>query len=459
MTAGPSGEDLAAMEQAENDQCVRNDHPVFGLTSAKRWFRLPGVAIEIGLGIVIEPKLLDWAHLDDVIRVLAEMGLVFLIVLAGFEVDPNEVKGRPDHRVGRSFQGRYTAACSVNATEAGAICNAEQVHPPWPTNPVVHEIFTWVWLSDLERTLGRHVTLDTVPDEVWDDVARPGIDAVWLMGVWSRSAVGAEIARVNPAMQRSHHDTLADLTDTDVVGSAYCIREYHVDDHLGGDRGLAIARTALAARGVRLVLDFVPNHVAPDHPWVTTHPEWFILGTQDDIDREPDGYLRVGDFVLACGRDPNFPAWPEVVQLDASHVGLRTAMADLVVSLTDRCDGLRCDMAMLVLDDVFRRTWGSRATGGGSPDSGRGFWPTVIARVKASRPDFAMWAEAYWDLEPVLLEQGFDACYDKRLYDRIIHHASVSEIRAHLAAPVDQQQRMVRFVENHDEISVNAACE
>lgn len=61
----------------------------------RRWIRLPGVVIEIGLGMLIGPHLLGWAHLDEVIEVLAEMGLVFLIFLAGFEIDPDEVKGRP----------------------------------------------------------------------------------------------------------------------------------------------------------------------------------------------------------------------------------------------------------------------------------------------------------------------------------------------------------------------------
>lgn len=62
---------------------------------AKRWTRIPGVVIEIALGMVIGPHVLGWAHLDEVIDVLAEMGLVFLIFLAGFEIDPDEVKGRP----------------------------------------------------------------------------------------------------------------------------------------------------------------------------------------------------------------------------------------------------------------------------------------------------------------------------------------------------------------------------
>ena len=321
---------------------------------------------------------------------------------------------------------------------------------PWPENPVVHEVFTWVWLTDLERALGRPLTLADVPRRVWDDIARPGIDAVWLMGIWERSPLGASIARTDPGMRASHEAALGEPAEDDVVGSAYCIRDYTVDARFGGDEALAVARAELAARDVRLVLDLVPNHIAPDHRWVTERPELLVRGDHDDLRRDPDSFLEVAGRVFARGRDPNFPAWPEVLQLDASSSDLRAAMAELVVELTERCDGLRCDMAMLVLDGVFHRTWGDRATGGASPDGGRGYWPTVLSAARRARPGFIFWAEAYWDLESVLVEQGFDACYDKRLYDRLVHGAAV-EIRAHLDTDVATQQHMLRFVENHDE--------
>jgi glycosidase len=325
-----------------------------------------------------------------------------------------------------------------------------------PPHPLVHEIFTWVWLHDLSVRAGRPVTLADVPDEVWDDVAGIGVDVVWLMGVWTRSPAGAAIARTNPSMVAAQRAALPDVTDDDVVGSAYCIRDYVVDDHLGGEAGLAAARAALAARGVGLVLDFVPNHVAPDHPWASAHPEWFVRGTPEDLERDPDGFLSVGDAVIARGRDPYFPPWPEVLQLDASLPALRQAAADVVGAIATRCDGVRCDMAMLVLDDVFVRTWGDRALGGPSPDDGRGYWPTVMASVRAAHPDFAFWAEAYWDLEPRLVEQGFDACYDKRLYDRLVHGEPAGAIRDHLHADPGYQAHTVRFVENHDEPRVAA---
>ena len=155
--------------------------------------------------------------------------------------------------------------------------------------------------------------------------------------------------------------------------------------------------------------------------------------------------------MIARGRDPYFPPWPDVAQLDASLPALRAAAAAEVAAIAERCDGVRCDMAMLMLDDIFVRTWGDRAAGGPSPDGGRGYWPTVMAAVRAAHPDFVFWAEAYWDLEPRLLEQGFDACYDKRLYDRLVHGEPAAQVRAHLGADVGYQAHTVRFVENHDE--------
>jgi hypothetical protein len=328
-----------------------------------------------------------------------------------------------------------------------------------PVNPLVHEIFTWVWLHDLGARLGRPVTLGDVPGELWDEVTGPGIDAVWLMGVWARSPAGATIARDHPAMAAAHREALADLTDDDVVGSAYCIRDYRVDDRLGGDAGLAAARTALAERGAGLVLDFVPNHVAPDHPWVTGHPDYFVTGTPDDLARDPESFIAIGGTVFARGRDPYFPAWPEVLQLDASLPAVRAAAGEVVSSIAGRADGVRCDMAMLVLDDVFARTWGSLARGGPAPDGGRGYWPAVIGAVRSNHPDFTFWAEAYWDLEPVLVEQGFDACYDKRLYDRLVHREPAGTIRDHLRADTAYQAHTVRFVENHDEPRVAAVLD
>ena len=316
----------------------------------------------------------------------------------------------------------------------------------WPRYPTVYEINTWIWLGELTQRNGRGVNLASVPPTEWDALASFGFDAVWLMGVWERSPAGIAIANRNDGLLSDFRRALPDFQLSDNVGSPYCIREYVVDRHLGGTEGLEAARRELARRSMKLLLDFVPNHVAPDHPWVMDHPEYFIHGTADDARNNPNSYIEVQGRFFACGRDPYFPAWPDVVQLNAFQPGLRGAVIDTLSTLASQCDGVRCDMAMLLLNSVFERTWGNRA--GQRPPTE--YWDDIIRALKTAYPDFLFIAEAYWDLEWELQQHGFDFCYDKRLYDRL-EHESAESVRLHLCADAAYQNRLLRFLENHDE--------
>ena len=322
----------------------------------------------------------------------------------------------------------------------------------WPRYPTLYEINTWVWLSELSLKSGTAVDLGSVPGAEWDAIAKYGFDAVWLMGVWERSPAGIAIANQNMSLVADFRRALPDFTPEDNVGSPYCIRRYVVDAHLGGGEGLAVARRELAKRGMRLLLDFVPNHVAPDHPWVLRHSEYFIRGTDEDATNDPSSYIEVQGRFYACGRDPNFPAWPDVLQLNAFAPGLRQAAKETVSSIAAQCDGVRCDMAMLVLNQIFARTWGGRV---GQPPP-TDYWYDLVPAVKSVHPDFCFIAEAYWDLEWELQQQGFDFCYDKRLYDRL-EHGEARGIQLHLSADLAYQEKLLRFLENHDEPRATAA--
>jgi alpha amylase-like protein len=316
----------------------------------------------------------------------------------------------------------------------------------WAQYPNVYEINTWVWLNDLTKRCGRTVNLLSVPSGEWDAIAAYDFDSVWFMGVWERSPAGIAIANQNKGLLDDFRRALPDFRTEDNVGSPYCVKRYVVDGHLGGPKGLATARQELSKRGMNLILDFVPNHLAPDHPWVVERPSYFIRGNPGDMKTDPCSYMESYGSVFARGRDPYFPAWTDVLQLNAFDSGLRRGVIETILSIAQQCDGIRCDMAMLFLNSIFERTWG--AVAGRRPETQ--YWADVISAIKSRHPGFLFIAEAYWDLEWELQQQGFDFCYDKKLYDRL-EHSNAGDIRLHLCADLAYQGKLLRFIENHDE--------
>ncbi len=323
---------------------------------------------------------------------------------------------------------------------------------PWPKRPIIYEINTWVWLHELSDRYKTAVTLDSVPPHEWDALAALRVDAAWLMGVWERSPVGVRVALADEKLQAEFGRALPDVAPRDVVGSPYCVHRYVVDDRLGGRAGLACARERLAERGLRLILDFVPNHLACDHPWVLDHPEYFVQGSAEELAKKPGEFFEARGKVLAHGRDPYFPPWLDVAQLNIFHPELRRTAVDTLCDIAGQCDGARCDMAMLLINRIFARTWGDRA--GSLPNTE--FWPSAIRTVRERYPNFLFIAEVYWDLERELQQQGFDYCYDKPLYDRLLRETAES-IRALLCADPAFQEKLIRFIENHDEARAAAA--
>jgi hypothetical protein len=330
--------------------------------------------------------------------------------------------------------------------------------PAAPLYPSLYQFNTRVVLHETTAAQGRRATLDDLPDEFLDRVAALGFDWVWPLGVWQSGRAGRDLARAVDFWGRAaYQQVLPDLGDNDICGSPFAVQAYEVQPDFGGDAALAHLRDRLRQRGLRLLLDFVPNHTALDHPWVQTHPEYYVHGTPADWLAQPWNYRQVGSTILAHGRDPYFPGWIDTLQLNYRHPGLRAAMIDNLRRIAERCDGVRCDMAMLVLPDVFQQTWGERS----NPSDGvtpvdTPFWSEAIPAVAAVNPDFVFMAEAYWDREWDLQQQGFHYTYDKRLYDRL--HAGQGEAaRMHLWADLEYQRKSVRFLENHDEPRAAAA--
>jgi len=322
-----------------------------------------------------------------------------------------------------------------------------------PRYPALYQINTRVFLTQLSASLRRTATLDDIPDAELDRLSAMGFDWVWMLSVWRTGKESQQVSRANPQWRQEFQQTLPDLRDGDIGGSGFAIASYTVNPTLGGEPALARLRERLRRRGLRLMLDFVPNHTAIDHKWVQDHPDFYVAGTEPNAAQAPHNYVRLksrqGDRLLAHGRDPYFPGWPDTLQLNYGNPALQEAMIAELQKIAAQCDGVRCDMAMLVLPEIFERTWGIPA---------QPFWPRAIKRVREQVPGFCFMAEVYWDLEWAMMQNGFNYAYDKRLYDRL-RGGDASGVRAHLQAGVEYQERLARFLENHDEPRAAATFE
>lgn len=305
-----------------------------------------------------------------------------------------------------------------------------------------------MWLDELSARLGREVKLADVPDQEWDALKERGFDIVWLMGIYQRSPEARQIA-LEPQMTQAYSRALPDWRPDDVIGSPYSVPAYKPDPRIGTWRDVDGVRKNLRARGMALFLDFVGNHTALDHPWVRKNPEFYVQGTQQDFEKDPNSFYRVetesDTFFLARGRDPYFPPWPDTLQLNHFHDGMRAAHLAELTAIAKHCDGVRCDMAMLQLNDIFGKLW-LRFLPAGMMAPATEFWTDA----KNALPALTLLAEAYWGTEQRLLDLGFSFVYDKELYDAV-RDLNLGGVRARLALPATAQNHFARFMENHDE--------
>jgi hypothetical protein len=313
-------------------------------------------------------------------------------------------------------------------------------------SPILYEINTRLWLAELSERAGKPLTLAEVPDaeiESWRDL---GFTHVWLMGVWQ---IGPQARRIALRHWEKEWRREFDSTEADVQGSPYAIQEYAVDARLGQPLDLLMFRERVNRAGIKLILDFVPNHFGLDASEPRRYPARFVQG-ESETPGTFAGETKLGPRWFAHGRDPHFPPWEDTVQVDYRVAEAQEAMALIAQTISMFGEGLRCDMAMLLLPEIFAETWRHFPTAGAHGTTAN-FWKRTIPKIRQLQPHVELIAEAYWDREQELQDAGFDFTYNKRVTDYLVRgqHAELRQLLQE--RPESFWQHSVHFLENHDE--------
>jgi hypothetical protein len=316
------------------------------------------------------------------------------------------------------------------------------------SNLKIYQVNTRVWI----KRFGANSKISNVPVSYFKDLAEKGINAVWLMGIWKTCLKVVNECCITPDLISTYYKALPDWTKADVIGSPFSVDDYLPDDALGSWDDFKKLKSNLNEIGLKLFLDFVPNHFSRDSIHLKDNPEVFLRADEDIMSRDAHTFFKSDNDnkIYAHGRDPLFPAWQDTIQVNLFNPKAREFQVKNLLKVARICDGVRCDMAMLVLNNVFYNTWSGVLSKFEYNKPKEEFWKTAIQKIKSKFPDFIFMAEVYWDLEWQLQRLGFDCTYDKVLTDRLLD-SDVESIKAHLNADRDYQMKSVRFIENHDE--------
>jgi hypothetical protein len=309
-------------------------------------------------------------------------------------------------------------------------------------NPTLYEISTRLWI----RQFGEDTSLSQIPDTYWKHLKSKGVDYVWLMGVWHTTPSSINKYCFHPDLVKAYDAVSERWTLADITGSPYAVEDYVISPLLGETDDLIFVKKQLNRLGIRLILDFIPNHFNSDSGLLDTNPDVFLQVDQYHYENDQETFFKHQRYHFAHGKDPYFAAWSDTVQVNYFNPVAHQFMQDRLLYVAELCDGVRCDMAMLILPEIFEKTWGYTSSNRQHLD----FWSKAIARVRSYKKDFIFLAEAYWNTEWHLQQVGFDYTYDKRFLD-LIKEGDISELKNHLSGAIDYQNKTIRFIENHDE--------
>lgn len=293
-----------------------------------------------------------------------------------------------------------------------------------------------------------------LPFNFFEELKDLGVEILWLTGTFERSEESQKISVTMKELYKSYFESLPDWKEDDIIGSPYAIKTYKISKEFGGTKTFLEFKKKLNKLKFKVILDFVPNHFAIDSPFLIKYPELFVRAHEELFNKNPYNYfyreLNGRKFIFAHGRDPYFPPWKDTVQLDYRSKVVHEFMMNELMNLTKICDGVRCDMAMLLLSDIFTNNWSEHILPEDVVPAGKEFWSSAIQKVKKKNSDFILVAEAYWNRENDLAQLGFDYVYDKILYELIIQ-GNVPLLNEYIKQNFKYKKNKFLFIENHDE--------
>jgi glycosidase len=359
----------------------------------------------------------------------------------------------------------------------------------WMPNVVLMAKSTYVWLHQLSETYGRPIqTLDAIPDEELDRLARWGVTGLWLIGLWERSKASRDIKCM--------------MGNPEAVASAYSLHDYSIVGELGGEDAYWRLKERARQRGIRLAGDMVPNHMGVDSRWVVDHPDRFMQLEQPpypsyrftgaDLCDHPDVSLRIEDGYwnhsdaavvfqrvdhrsgevryLYHGNDGTSMPWNDTAQLDFSKEHVREAVIQTILDVARRFSIIRFDAAMTLAKKHVQRLWFPKPGDQGPVPSRvehgmskaefdaimpREFWREVVDRVAAEVPDTLLLAEAFWLMEGYFvrtlgMHRVYNSAFMHMLRDEknAEYRASIKNVLAYQPAILE---RFVNFMNNPDE--------
>ena len=325
------------------------------------------------------------------------------------------------------------------------------------SNCTLLQISTRQYLYLLSQKYSRPITkLIDIPECVFDEWKQMGFEWVWMMGVWQLGEYGLQFDREDSYRRGKYDISCPDWKEEDVIGSPFAIVSYTINKEIGEEKDILWLRQQLNKRGMKLMLDFVPNHTAFDSIEIQDNKREYYIHFPDNKnvpkDMTEDQYnYRYGPNGIAYATTLDWKPWTDVAQLNYMNEDLRKSRINIILKIASHCDGIRCDVSIAQLNDIFWNKWQFELQNSGYSKLEKEFWQQAISTVKEKYKKCVFFAEANYDSSGILKKCGFDYVYDRCLFLELQKKDDfdLSLVKKNVNDP--EIARYSHMVENHDQ--------